>query len=80
MEKLGSDPSLVKMVKNIKMLQISYYGFSDPKIFGICFTQYHCQISKNEGNQNFKLSTPAWFLQELALTLSHIILSQGSMY
>lgn len=27
----------------------------------------HYQTSKNEGNQNFKLSGPAWFLQKLAL-------------
>ena len=45
------------MVKNFKILQIGHYGFSDLKILEICFTQ----ISKNEGNQNFKLSAPAWF-------------------
>ena len=30
----------------------------------------HYQISKNEGNQNFKLSAPAWFLQKLAKILN----------
>ena len=39
-------------------------NFQIPKFGEFTLLNNHYQISKNEGNQNFKLSTPAWFLQK----------------
>ena len=44
--------------------------FQTPKFREFALLNNHYQISKNEGNQNFKLSKlpkTAWFLQKLAL-------------
>ena len=41
--------------------------FQTPKFCAFALLNNHYQISKNEGNQNFKLSAPAWFLQKLVL-------------
>ena len=41
--------------------------FQIPKFCAFALLNNHYQISKNEGNQNFKLSAPAWFLQKLVL-------------
>ena len=43
--------------------------FQMPKFWDFAFLNNRNQISKNEGNQNFKLSKllkTAWFLQKLA--------------
>ena len=51
------------MVKNFKM------DFQTPKFWEFALLNNHYQISKNEGNQNFKrseLPEIAWFLQKLA--------------
>ena len=47
--------------------------FQTPNILEFALLNNHYQISKNEGNQNFKLSAPAWFLQKLALKCSVLI-------
>ena len=41
--------------------------FQTPKFREFALLNNHYQISKNKGNQNFKLSRPAWSLQKLAL-------------
>ena len=44
--------------------------FQTPKFWEFALLNYHYEISNNEGNQNFKLSTlpkTAWFLQSLTL-------------
>ena len=41
--------------------------FRTPKFREFTLVNNHYQISKNEGNQNLKLSRPAWSLQKLAL-------------
>ena len=41
--------------------------FQTSKFLEFALINNHYQISKNEANQNFKLSAPAWFLQKLAL-------------
>ena len=44
--------------------------FQTPKFWDFAFLNNCNQISKNEGNQNFKLSKlpkTAWFLQKLAI-------------
>ena len=47
--------------------------FQIPNILEFALLNNHYQILKNEGNQNFKLSAPAWFLQKLALKCSVLI-------
>ena len=44
--------------------------FQTSKFLEFVLLNNHYQISKNEENQNFKLSTPAWFLQKLTLKYS----------
>ena len=39
-------------------------NFQIPKFGQFALLNNHYQISENEGNQNFKLSAPAWFLQK----------------
>ena len=41
--------------------------FQTPKFWEFALLNNHYQISTNEGNQNFKLPRPAWFLEKLAL-------------
>ena len=41
--------------------------FQTSKFLEFALLNNHYQISKDEGNQNFKLSASAWFLRKLAL-------------
>ena len=41
--------------------------FQIPKSWEFALLNNHYQISKNEGNQNFKLLRPTWVLQKSAL-------------
>ena len=40
--------------------------FQTPKFWEFALLNNHYQTSKHEGNKNFKLSRPAWFLQKVA--------------
>ena len=63
------------MVKTSKCYKSRIMEFQAPKFWEFALLNNHYQFSKKkEGNQNFKLSAPAWFLQKLALkgTLMHI--------
>ena len=61
----------VKIIKNFKMCKSTIMDFQTPKFLEFALLNNHYQISKNEGNQNFKLSVPAWFLQKLTLKFSN---------
>ena len=58
-------PQSWKNTQKSKWLKIPKCCNSAITEFALLHNNY--QISKNEGNQNFKLSRPAWFLQKLAL-------------
>ena len=56
-----------KQLKTSKCCKPAIMDFQIPKFWEFALLNNHYQITKNEGNQNFKLSRPAWSLQKLAL-------------
>ena len=56
-----------KSSETSKSYKSAIMDFQSTKFWEFVLLNNHYQISKNEGNQNFKLSGPAWFLQKLAL-------------
>ena len=51
--------------------------FQTPIFLEFALVNNHYQISKNEVNQNFKLSAPAWFLEKLALKIYFPLKNKG---